>query len=780
MSITGPSATGKSLLLNGLINNSTGFKAKEKGLWIWGKPIELPNNVKLLVIKTEGLSNADIPRSQKVFLISVLISSCLIYNSLNDINEESLQQLMSVADISRKINLKNEEHNPNDDLIPFLPHFIWALRDYQNEINPDEYLIQALDKEGNKIIKKLFVNHQCYYFPKSNDSLTDSYESASPEFKSSVSQFITMITSNIPIKIINRKEIDGEALFGLLQNYLDSLNNDENPVIFFALENILLAKAKSLSEKSFEQFRTELNSRMEGKYPMNFQDIYTIFFELQDKEVESLCLSLKDMLNAKQTGEVLTKYFERMRTELDTVLEQNKEFYDDWYDDNYKDIEKTLVNTPLVKLDDAKINMMTYADQFQACMNKFLDIPNNESVKNLLAVINKIFSDYVNTKLKAYGDKINDLYAAYSKESSTTIESLNSTVKRLTEQINQDKKILEEKIKERNEINRSYLELEKKFDKTSRETKANEKEFTNNLNIETQKFQKMEMYYDNLIKDKENTISSLEAKINKVNKDNQEELNDQNNKIKELNRENVKLHVEIERLKNIEKKGGSNGFDNNSSNLQQLFKGIQNTFLDFKESIDKLDKENEYVYKTKYLELSSKEIENKFLGWIEDIRRYKDDQIKSLSEIFECNMKKVKEENEELNFELTKKNIALTEKEQEKENMTFQLNDFKTQIDEKIQLNGQKELIISTLEKNYKSLEIKMKEYEQIKENLEVSLNNYIVDYKMKEDELDTVITVIKAMFSKKKDVYEHHLSKLSNETKKVMDEIKKDYKLWK
>ena len=37
-------------------------------------------------------------------------------------------------------------------------------------------------------------------------------------------------------------------MFGLLQAYVEDINNEENPVILSALENVLLSKAKNISE----------------------------------------------------------------------------------------------------------------------------------------------------------------------------------------------------------------------------------------------------------------------------------------------------------------------------------------------------------------------------------------------------------------------------------------------------------------------------------------------------------------------------------------------------
>ena len=41
--------------------------------------------------------------------------------------------------------------------------------------------------------------------------------------------------------------------------------------------------------------------------------------------------------------------------------------------------------------------------------------------------------------------------------------------------------------------------------------------------------------------------------------------------------------------------------------------------MDFKESMDKLEKENENLLKQKHIEIQTKEIKNKSNSWIEDM-----------------------------------------------------------------------------------------------------------------------------------------------------------------
>ena len=80
LSINGPVGSGKSTLANNLINKSeSGFKVGEKmeGIWIWGKPLTIDNDIKLLILDCQGINNTnkdDINNiNNKLFILSVLL-----------------------------------------------------------------------------------------------------------------------------------------------------------------------------------------------------------------------------------------------------------------------------------------------------------------------------------------------------------------------------------------------------------------------------------------------------------------------------------------------------------------------------------------------------------------------------------------------------------------------------------------------------------------------------------------------------------------------------------
>lgn len=457
-----------------------------------------------------------------------------------------------------------------------------------------------------------------------------------------------------------------------------------------------MSKAKNISEKYCEDFKKQLNEKTENKYPMDIMDVYKEFFEVQDDVLPKFCDAVNDTLSARQLGDYILKLFNRMRDELDNILETNKTYYDEWFEQEYDEFTKHTFTTDLTKIEDAKNFFFNFSTELQIGLTKFLEIPNSEFCKNLISMIIKILNDHVFDRLKKIGAYITEIQLNSQKEVGNTIDSLNATIKRLQESINQDKKLNEERNKEKSELYVSKIELESKYDRQARDLKNKDREYSNNLNIEMQKYQKMEEYYLKQIKDKDISLNSQEQKIEKLDKEISELNKEISNKTLELNKENTKLHVELERIRGQEKKGKYDVYDSKNVNLQSLFKTIQNIFMEFKESVDKLDREKENVFKTKYLELSTKEIEGKSRNWIDEIRLFREDQIRAISENYEKSLTKAKDDLEECNFALTKANYNLGEEIQLKETYKNKYEDARKEIQEISNISSYKDSIINT------------------------------------------------------------------------------------
>lgn len=777
LSINGPPKQNKTLLANSFIPFSPAFNSSEStpGLVMWGKPITLENGTELIIIDSQGLDKT-LPHqcSQKLFIINLLLSTCFIYTTEQQINESSVQTLSYfLEEAANKIQIKcsDKEKGSNyyEKLSEYFPQFIWAVKEVETEKDLNIYLDEKLP--GN--IKKLFLRRSCYVLQNKGDNvITDSAKVPGAE------ELLNQIKESIKTKTIDTFEIDGDSLFGILQNYLDAMNDEESPVILKAMENVLLSKGKAISELSFDNFKNTINKKLEGKYPMNITEIYKIYYDLVDKETNRFCTNVTGTLNVQQTGNYLNKIYARTRDELGNLIDTNKEYLDEWFDMTYKEIEKSLGNRDITNLEDMKTFFASYCTDLQVHLNKFLDMPNSEFNKNLISVLIKIYSDFVDVKFSIYFDHLNDNYNTLVKENTEKVEGLNLQIKKLMEQLNEEKKNSEKKHQESSDLNKTYLELESKCEKLQREIRAKEKEFQNNIDIEIKKNQKTEQYYQNQIQEKESIISGLETKIEKLSKELVEIGKEHSNKIAELNRENLKLNVEIERLKG-EKKGSATTLDGKNLNIQTLFKGIQNTFMEFKESIDKLDRENQNVFKTQHLEMSAKDMERKSSEWINEIRLYREEQFKNMNENYEKELKKHKDEVEELNFELTKKEYEIKDQVQTNETLKQDLTEKTKLITENEKITKSKDELIKSQNVNLSIVENKLKTIETQKSDLEIRLNDSIVKFKTAEEETDMLVTIIESIFSKKKDKFERDIKYISGEYKDRIERAVKNVPKW-
>ena len=762
LSLNGPLSSGKSFLANNILNkSSSGFKSGEKtqGIWIWGKPITLKDNSKLLVLDCQGLNKKDEENiSHKLFILSVLLSSYAVYTTRGELNDEAINDFIYYTDLSNKINVhgdKNSKLNNIDNLKNYFPELIFV-----NDTSPKEGIEDKIEKNPlcDKTLKlfekRTYINSQNHQ------------------------EILDKVQNNIKIKSIDNNVMDGDSLFGLVQNYIDFINDGDHPVIHSALENVLLSKVKNVCESVIDDFKKNLHKNV--KYPMSINDIYKAYLNLQQKHFVEFSQKIEKFATSAQTGEYIQKMCADMEKELESILETNKDYYDEWFSMEYNKFEQELGKLKFESIAEIKLFILSYTSAFKNCLADFLKIPNSDFCQNLINVLSKIFQNFVVVKLSNIGDKINEMYENYSQECNNNIDNLNNNIKKLNEQIDNNQKLLNDKNKEKSEVNKNYLELETKLDKLTRELKTKEQEFENNLNIEKQNFQRMEAYNNTQIKEKDETISQLESKIEKLNQELQGSNKESFMKATELNRENIKLQGEIERLKKEGGKGKSDVYNEQSANLQTLFKNIQSTFMEFKESVDKLDKENENIFKTKYLENSTKEIEDKLKNCVTELRTFCENQVKTMNDNYEKEIKKVKDQYEELSFEFSKKNAEIQEKIDQKEESENKLKETSKQIIELQKISESKDSLIQTQNDALKMFDEKVKDYIKQKENLEMSLAKSIYDFKMKEDEFDSLFMVIEGIIARKKDKYEHNLTKLSTDVKNTLQSLVKQYKFFK
>ena len=76
-----------------MFDTSSKTKSCTQGMWIWGKPIFISErNIYVIIMDCEGFGSIEqsIDHDAKIFCLSVLLSSMIIYNSLQTIDEKAI------------------------------------------------------------------------------------------------------------------------------------------------------------------------------------------------------------------------------------------------------------------------------------------------------------------------------------------------------------------------------------------------------------------------------------------------------------------------------------------------------------------------------------------------------------------------------------------------------------------------------------------------------------------------------------------------------------------
>uniref|UniRef100_A0A674IEM4 GB1/RHD3-type G domain-containing protein n=1 Tax=Terrapene triunguis TaxID=2587831 RepID=A0A674IEM4_9SAUR len=230
VAIAGLYRTGKSYLLNRLAGKDRGgfslgstVQSHTKGIWMWCLPHPRRAGHTLVLLDTEGLGDVekgDAKNDTWIFALAVLLSSTLVYNSMGTINQQAMDQLHYVTELTERIKVKaagrgsRQDGEDSAEFVRFFPAFVWAVRDFTlqleldgREITEDEYLENGLKlKPGSsrqaqlfnlprECIRQFFPAWKCFVFvqPAGRRDLARLEElredELEPEFRQQVTQF---------------------------------------------------------------------------------------------------------------------------------------------------------------------------------------------------------------------------------------------------------------------------------------------------------------------------------------------------------------------------------------------------------------------------------------------------------------------------------------------------------------------------------------------------------------------------------------------------------------
>lgn len=279
VAIVGLYRTGKSYLMNKLAGKNKGFslgstvQSHTKGIWMWCVPHPEKPNHTLVLLDTEGLGDVEKGDNQNdswIFALAILLSSTFVYNSMGTINQQAMDQLHYVTELTDRIRANSSpdasEVGDSAAFVSFFPDFVWTLRDFSLDleadgqpISADQYLESSLklkqgttekDKNFNLprlCIRKFFPKKKCFIFDRPThrkklgqlETLHD--DELDSEFVQQVAAFCSYIFNNSKTKTLSGGiQVNGPRLESLVQTYVNAISCGDLP----CMENAVLALAQ--------------------------------------------------------------------------------------------------------------------------------------------------------------------------------------------------------------------------------------------------------------------------------------------------------------------------------------------------------------------------------------------------------------------------------------------------------------------------------------------------------------------------------------------------------
>ncbi|KAJ8392488.1 hypothetical protein AAFF_G00076130 [Aldrovandia affinis] len=307
VAIVGLYRTGKSYLMNKLAGKRMGFalgatiQSKTKGIWMWALPHPIKEGHTLVLLDTEGLGDVekgDEKNDTWIFSLAVLLSSTLVYNSIGTIDNDALQRLHYVTELTEYIKVKSQAGDEDESVeyIRFFPSFVWAVRDFTllleyegKAISSDQYLENALKlKAGHgkkameynmprSCLRNYFPERKCFVFDRPAnkekmqrmDQLMD--DDLEPSFVEQARNFCDYIFNHTKTKTIKGGfNVTGRRLGNLAEMYVDAICSGQIPCLdnaVVALARIENTNAVAQAVTSYKEFMAKFVS-----YPTETQE----------------------------------------------------------------------------------------------------------------------------------------------------------------------------------------------------------------------------------------------------------------------------------------------------------------------------------------------------------------------------------------------------------------------------------------------------------------------------------------------------------------------------
>jgi hypothetical protein len=351
--VVGPLRTGKSYILNLLLNQKNGFELGGKvdsctrGIWMWDTPIKHKNKYgefNLILMDTEGLGSIDreTKLDNKIFVLSLLLSSFFVLNTKNVIDRDAIKKLAIMADLSKFINTSIGE-NQEQKLAISSPDFAWVLRDCFLDLNgktPKQYIDKCIEMEiesetkkeaaveANVIresIKSSFKSIDCHCLPFPIESGLNGmnfeetlrnldqidFNDLRSDFRMGINELCEKIKLNICPKSVCTVPLSASAFSKFIEVVVENLNENER----VSLVDSLALSIKYASEKALEDALRNYEAKMQEFLIKNPMPLQWKRLDAKNQEIIENCYEILEK-NLNGSNDLTRPVLEKFQNEI--------------------------------------------------------------------------------------------------------------------------------------------------------------------------------------------------------------------------------------------------------------------------------------------------------------------------------------------------------------------------------------------------------------------------------------------------------------------------------
>lgn len=563
VSVAGLYRTGKSYLLNRmLLNRSNGFGVGPtvnpctKGLWVWGKPLigqtTDGDTINVLVIDSEGIGalDEDSAHDSRIFALAILLSSCFIYNSVGSIDENAIQNLSLVVNLTKNIHIKSQNNEAGEldceDYSSFFPTFIWVVRDFTLQLvdsegeplSSKEYLEKALTIQKGfsdsvesknrirRLLQTFFKERDCFTMVRplmDEENLQNldklDFDKLRPEFFEQVIMMRKRVLNRIKPKMINNRNLNGEMYVNLMKSYVGAINNGAVPNIENAWTYICKNECMKAMYDAMETYDKMIKELLHNKLPMTFEELKMCHKVAK----ESALNNFRKKAIGDVSDEFLKEFSKKIKQKLNAIKTENEKeslrVCTSFMTQEFYTIEKKLKNNEYK-------SYIEYERDIRLFYTYFME--NGPKTVNKQVILLEFLQKNLN-------DGANFFIRTLNQESEFQKTISNELTKKLEQEIKENK---EDNLKEKNNLLTKVAQLQS--EKTDLELREqNLKETVAEINGEKEKLERTF----------KQELQNEKAELQRVLQEYKSKLTSNEENLKEIERQNLFTQSENEKEK---------------------------------------------------------------------------------------------------------------------------------------------------------------------------------------------------------------------------------------